>query len=712
MNANGLRFLTVGALLLLGCSSTAMGATECCADAWWPDVKVGAGSYATNRQLIDCPPSGAKVTYVEVWADVDPGWTSCDQIRVYLLNDGETKQIQLPYHSTQYERCWFHGEFSTQFDGLAARGYWKLRVYNGSSVWAVTLYSWNFSALCWDGPTISVTPSKLDFGRVSPGNTVAQQFVVKNLGYGTLSGGASGLDSPFSFEDDHSYSLEYGQSEEITVYFTPTGEGSFSDTAILSGGGGAALPVSGIGEGQSIIYVEPSELDFGSVRIGENPPSKSFIVTNVGYGTLSGSAGGLEAPFSFETDHSYSLGHGQSEEITVYFTPTGEGSFSDTASFSGGGGATRPVRGTSYGDPVISVEPSALHFGSVVVGSKASKSFVVTNVGYGTLSGSASGLGSPFSFIGPTNYSLTRSKQTTIVVEFAPQFAQYFEDIVNFSGGGNYDGHVDGTGVPSGGSLKVAISPPEAVTAGAQWRVDGGAWQNSGVTVSGLSVGNHQVSFKDDVPGWTKPGDQSVSIVANQTTSASGQYTPIGDTGSLKVAISPPEAATAGAQWRVDGGAWQNSGVTVSGLSVGNHQVSFNDVDGWIAPSATITDVIANQTAEISGTYLSQECSLRVLSQGLPQSLAPDPVVGLVKRGTAATIFPREYYDYRFVRWSGDASGSDDPLTVVMDGDKTITAVYEQCPIEKTLCGQGVPVCGLSTLVLIGFMRLRSRRVS
>jgi hypothetical protein len=34
------------------------------------------------------------------------------------------------------------------------------------------------------------------------------------------------------------------------------------------------------------------------------------------------------------------------------------------------------------------------------------------------------------------------------------------------------------------GSLQVSLSPPAAVDAGAQWSVDGGAWRDSGATVS------------------------------------------------------------------------------------------------------------------------------------------------------------------------------------------------------------------------------------
>jgi len=76
---------------------------------------------------------------------------------------------------------------------------------------------------------------------------------------------------------------------------------------------------------------------------------------------------------------------------------------------------------------------------------------------------------------------------------------------------------------PALGSLKVTIYPPEAVSAGARWRVDGGDWNSSGYTQNGLSVGNHLLEF-NTIPGWIKPTSQTLTINNNQTTETSGEY--------------------------------------------------------------------------------------------------------------------------------------------------------------------------------------------
>jgi hypothetical protein len=158
-----------------------------------------------------------------------------------------------------------------------------------------------------------------------------------------------------------------------------------------------------------------------------------------------------------------------------------------------------------------------------------------------------------------------------------------------------------GTYVLSTGSLQVTIEPPGAIAAGAQWQIDGGAFQDSGTTLTGLAPVGHTVSFKP-VAGYTVPANQEVLIFANQTTTTTGTY--VLSTGSLQVTIEPPGAIAAGAKWQVDGGAFQDSGITLSGLSTGSHTVSFKSVNNYVTPANQTITINANQTTSISATYV------------------------------------------------------------------------------------------------------------
>jgi hypothetical protein len=151
------------------------------------------------------------------------------------------------------------------------------------------------------------------------------------------------------------------------------------------------------------------------------------------------------------------------------------------------------------------------------------------------------------------------------------------------------------------GSLLVTIEPEAARPAGALWRVDAGEWRQSGAQLDGLSIGEHTVEYLE-VSGWAKAGNQIVVILANQVVEVEGVYTI--ETGSIQVSIEPLEAVDLGAQWRVDGGAWHDSGETVGGLSLGPHEVSWKDIGGaWTTPDDFTIEVAAGQTATHTAVY-------------------------------------------------------------------------------------------------------------
>ena len=156
------------------------------------------------------------------------------------------------------------------------------------------------------------------------------------------------------------------------------------------------------------------------------------------------------------------------------------------------------------------------------------------------------------------------------------------------------------------GTLHVVITPPEALDDGAQWRVDGGAWRDSGGYVP-LEPGEYTVEFKPTT-GWHTPANETATITENQTTEIAGNYKRLRD---LKVTLTPQEAVNDGVQWNVDGGDWEDSGTTVTGLSVGEHTVNYKTVEGWIAPGSETVTVNDGETTEITRAY-TPDRALRV----------------------------------------------------------------------------------------------------
>ena len=144
---------------------------------------------------------------------------------------------------------------------------------------------------------------------------------------------------------------------------------------------------------------------------------------------------------------------------------------------------------------------------------------------------------------------------------------------------------------------------------------NGAAWgrahgMNSGTTEPAIPVAQHTVEFSDAV-GWTKPGNQAVTISEGQTATMVGTYTLTLQTGSLRVTISPQGAISAGAQWRrVGTSAWMNSETTEPGIAVAQHTVEFSDAVGWTKPGNQTVTISDGQTATMVGTYTTTTASL------------------------------------------------------------------------------------------------------
>ncbi|HUI07183.1 MAG TPA: Ig-like domain-containing protein [Verrucomicrobiae bacterium] len=240
-----------------------------------------------------------------------------------------------------------------------------------------------------------------------------------------------------------------------------------------------------------------------------------------------------------------------------------------------------PTSGQSFTTSTITVSGTASDQGSPSTG-VALVELQVNSAGWQTASGTTS-WSSLVSLASGSNLIQARSKD----------------------GAGNYSfiAAISVIYTPPSGSLQVTISPSDAVLAGAQWQVDGGTWQDSGATVPGLAVGSHPVAFKT-VSGWNTPASQVVSISNGSTTTTTGTYTLLTTSGSLQVIINPASAVNAGAQWQVDSGAWQDSGIAVSDLSAGDYSVAFKPIGGYTTPGNLMVSITNGSTTTASGTYI------------------------------------------------------------------------------------------------------------
>jgi hypothetical protein len=177
---------------------------------------------------------------------------------------------------------------------------------------------------------------------------------------------------------------------------------------------------------------------------------------------------------------------------------------------------------------------------------------------------------------------------------------------VTYQGGGQRQGQVRGEG-----ALIIYIDPPEAIDAGAMWRLQGSeTWLRSGEADQYAPAGQSIVEFTD-LKGWERPADQTVNVIRGRTATLNVSYTPMW--GSLSVTIEPHEAADAGAMWRRQGtDIWLRSGETENEVPTGDYTIEFSSVKYWVGSSAAQVSIESSQTTSLTASYQRQKGFLTV----------------------------------------------------------------------------------------------------
>src|SRR3989442_939268 len=149
-----------------------------------------------------------------------------------------------------------------------------------------------------------------------------------------------------------------GGSATVGVQVSPSAGTQFSFNTQSLSDNTALLWTATVTAPPPTINVTPSSRSFGSVPVGSSE-DRTFTVLNTGGGVVSGTVT-AGAPFLVLSGGSYSLSAGQSQRVTVRFSPTSTGTFSRNVTFRGAGGTTRRVTGTGIAaSPLAPTSPRA-----------------------------------------------------------------------------------------------------------------------------------------------------------------------------------------------------------------------------------------------------------------------------------------------------------------------------------------------------------------
>lgn len=246
-------------------------------------------------------------------------------------------------------------------------------------------------------PAISVSPTSHDFGNVLVSSTSpAQTFTISNTGTADLTVSSIALGGGAGFALSSTPGLPAlvapGGSVTFDATFSPVSTGPANDTVtILSDAGLASVSLSGTGI-QGALGINPASLDFGNILLGATGTA-TVTLTNAGSATVTLSSitltGGAEAGFAVDiTATAFLLAPGEETTFDVSFTPNVACAsvIGEVLVASDAPGAPHAVALAGTGvQPALQVSPTSIDFGTVNVGSRASASVSLTNIGCSTL---------------------------------------------------------------------------------------------------------------------------------------------------------------------------------------------------------------------------------------------------------------------------------------------------------------------------------------
>jgi uncharacterized repeat protein (TIGR03803 family) len=416
-----------------------------------------------------------------------------------------------------------------------------------------------------------------------------------------------------------------------TLYGTSVGNGEANDAGNTDYGSVFSLNTDG--SGLTNVYT------FNGTNDGGSPHGGVILSGNTLYGTTLGANSNLYGTvFSLNTN-------GAGFNILYKFTGQGDGGFPIGGLVSSGN--------TLYG--------TTSHFGAGgAVGEGTAFSLTTSGGGFTTLH-SFTGL-----FEGALPYG-------NLIISGNTLYG-------TTDGGGDGEGMVFSLTVGSvttqEGSLEVTITPATAVTAGAQWRVDGGSYQSSGATVSKLSIGVHTIYFKP-ISGWMTPQNQDVNVSNDATTHAGGIYTLV-PKGNPTLTITSPKSGLSVSNalltvtgttkdsvpvvvvyCQLNGGAW-NVATPSNSWSNWTDGVTLTPGTNTIKAYAVDTNGIISPTNSVSVKYIeSATLTVQIVGDG---AVTPNDNGKLLALGANYTLKTVPAANNLFSNWVG---GTSLPYTVL-----------------------------------------------
>jgi|GEM_PF-2308230 len=298
------------------------------------------------------------------------------------------------------------------------------------------------------------------------------------------------------------------------------------------------------------------------------------------------------------------------------------------------------------GSVVLSPSGGVYTAGTIVTLTAVPNSGYTFNMWGGDLSGSQN----------PTTITMNSNK--TVIAQFVSSGGSggtttYYTLTVNISptGGGNVVKNPDKQQYTAGESVVVAAIP---------------------------SSGYQFLNWSGDISSTDNP--LNITITTNIVLTANfQQLSGGGTTYSLSVNVSPQGAGTVSLN---PAGGVYTAGTQVTLTAIPNSGYAFSSWSGALSGTTNPATIIMNSNKTVTAVFTQQQQQQYTLTTSVSPTgagtVSLNPAGGVYTAGTQVTLTATPNSGYVFSNWSGDLTGTTNPATIIMNSNKSVTAVFTQ----------------------------------
>jgi hypothetical protein len=275
---------------------------------------------------------------------------------------------------------------------------------------------------------VTVAPSTLAFGNVGIGSVSSAQTVqISNPGTAALTLNGQSISGDASFHiaaNSCGASLAVGASCAVSVTFAPTVSGARAGTLTLTDALGThTVALSGSGQGQAVVALSPTAVDFGTVSLGQSA-SRTITASNTGNAPIGLALPAATGDFRVTaTTCSNSIAAGDTCAVTITFAPAADGARTGIMTLADDASThTVMLTGTGKGSASVTFTPALLSFGNTAVNSTSTAQTVsFINNGTAAAALATATVSGDFRIASNTcSSSLAIGASCTVAVVFAP----------------------------------------------------------------------------------------------------------------------------------------------------------------------------------------------------------------------------------------------------------------------------------------------------